>query len=171
MKLQFKALSVTLGLVALLGACTSVKSGTPDITDAENSVELPANDAELGGVEEMETEDAGLEASDEFGTDELEASEEMDTEELEASDEFGTDELEASEEMETEELGADEEIEDAELEASEEIEDAESAEIETPELEAVEDAESIDESSSIDGTVNDGVETVEEDTDDVNSQF
>ena len=149
MKLQFKALSVTLGLVALLGACTSVKSGTPDITDAENSVELPANDAELGGVEEMETEDAGLEASDEFGTDELEA----------------------SEEMETEELGADEEIEDAELEASEEIEDAESAEIETPELEAVEDAESIDESSSIDGTVNDGVETVEEDTDDVNSQF
>ena len=169
MKLQFKALSVTLGLVALLGACTSVKSGTPDITDAENSVEIVPDDVELSGVEEVETE-AGLEASDEFGTDELEASEEMETEELEASDDFGTDELEASEEMETEEFGASEEIEDAELEASEEIEDAESAEIETPELEAVEDAESIDESSSIDGTVNDGVE-MEEGADDADSQF
>ena len=117
MKLQFKALSLTLGLVALLGVGTSVKSGTPDISGTENSVEVAPD-----GIE-----------------------------------------LEASED-----------IEDAELEASEEIEDAETAEIETPELEAAEDAESIDESSSIEGTVDDSVESVEsvEDTvDGVQSQF
>ncbi|MEL6928792.1 MAG: hypothetical protein AAFO95_09165, partial [Cyanobacteria bacterium J06600_6] len=87
MKLQLKALSLTLGLVALLGACTSVKSGTPDISGAENSVEISPDGIELGDVEE-------------FGSEELEVVDEMDGEELEASEEFETEELEASDEIE-----------------------------------------------------------------------
>ncbi|MBE9043806.1 hypothetical protein IQ255_05200 [Pleurocapsales cyanobacterium LEGE 10410] len=155
MKLQFKALSLTLGLVALLGACTSVKSGTPDITGADESVEILPNESELGASEEMETE--GLEATDGMDTEGLEATDGMDTEGLEATDGMDTESLEAAEE-----------IEEAELEAAEEIEDAENAEIETPELEAVEETE-LDQ-SSIEGTMDNGMETTE-DSENVDSQI
>ena len=52
MKLQFKALSVTLGLVALLGASTSVRSNTAKISQAENSVEISPDGIELQDVED-----------------------------------------------------------------------------------------------------------------------
>ena len=161
MKLQFKALSVILGLVALLGTCTSVKSGTTDLAGSENSVEISPDGTELEASEDMETES-------------LEASEDMETEGLEASEDMETEGLEASEDMETEGLEASEEVEDAELEASEEIEDAENAEVETPELEAAEESESLDQSSSIDsveGTADGEVEALDENVEDTNSQF
>jgi hypothetical protein len=134
MKLQFKALSLTLGLVALLGACTSVKSGTPDVSDTDSSVEMPADGIEANSLEE-----------------------------LEATEDIENTELEATEDIENTELEATEDIEDAQLEAAEEIEDAENAEIETPELEATEEADSIKESSSVEGT--------EDTVDNAESQF
>ena len=145
MKLQFKALSITLGLVALLGAFTSVNSSTPETSDADHSVEI---------------------SSEETPVTEMEASEETDYDsQLEASEEMEGTEIEAFEETEDAELEASEEIENPELEASEEIEDAENAEIETPELEATEDSETIDQ-SSIEGNT-DAVETEEKAVDSV----
>ena len=134
MKLQFKALSVTLGLVAFLGVSTSVKSETTNLSGTDSSVELSSDEMDTSNVEE-----------------------------LEATDEYQTEELEATDEYQTEDLEATEEIEDTQLEATEEIEDAENAEIETPELEAIEEADSIDESSNIEGT--------EDTVNDVDSQF
>ncbi|MEL6438568.1 MAG: hypothetical protein AAFQ80_04850, partial [Cyanobacteria bacterium J06621_8] len=87
MKLQFKALSLTLGLVALLGACTSVKSGTPDVSSPE-SVELEANE---------DFEDTEIEATEGFETEELEATEGFEVEELEAAEDIEDAELEATE--------------------------------------------------------------------------
>ena len=106
MKLQFKALSLTLGIVTLLGICSSVKGGTPEITDAENNVEMTP-------IDEM-----GAESSEEIGSDEPEASEEMETE-FSASEEIEEAELEASKEIEDAENS---EIESPELEATEEAE-------------------------------------------------
>ena len=57
------------------------------------------------------------------------------------------------------------------MEAAEEIEDAKNAEIQTPELEATEEVEGEDRSSSIEGTIETDVESSEETVDDVDSQF
>jgi len=46
MKLQLKALSITLGLAALLGACNSVNSSTPSTTTPEDSVQLESTETE-----------------------------------------------------------------------------------------------------------------------------
>ncbi|MGD1918013.1 MAG: hypothetical protein ACFCAD_03490 [Pleurocapsa sp.] len=107
MKLQFKALSVTLGLVALLGVSTSVKSSTTKVSQAENSVEISPDEIELQDAEESDY-NTGLEASEEIEDAELEASEEIEDAELEASEEI--------------EDGETAEIETPELEASDDVE-------------------------------------------------
>ena len=98
MKLQLKTLSVTLGLVAFLGVCTSVKSETTDLSGADSSVELSSDEMDTG-VEE-------LEATEEYETEELEATEEMDDTQLEAAEEIEDAE---NAEIETEEIEATEE--------------------------------------------------------------
>ncbi len=87
MKLQLKALSVTLGLVALLGVGTSVRSNTTEISQAEDSTEVSPDGIELQDLEESDY-NTGLEASEEMDETEMEASEEMDETEMEASEEM-----------------------------------------------------------------------------------
>jgi hypothetical protein len=165
MKLQFKALSITLGLVALLGTCTSAKSGTPDISDVDSNVEKSAEvvpqEIKLGDTQETEEiKDAELEVSED-------------------NQDAGDAEVEATKEIqdaETAEVGVSEDNQDAgdaELEAAKEIQDAETAEIEAPELEAVQESEPVEESSSTEGTLDNRVETktVKDGVEDVKSQF
>ncbi len=56
MKLQLKALSVTLGLAALLGACNSVNSSTPSTTTPEDSVQLESTETTEGTTVEPAAE-------------------------------------------------------------------------------------------------------------------
>ncbi|MCC0179303.1 hypothetical protein I4641_20275, partial [Waterburya agarophytonicola K14] len=76
MKLQLKALSVTLGLVALLGVGTSVKSSTIEVSQLDTSAEISPDGIELQDLKEID--DTELEASEEIDDTELEASEETD---------------------------------------------------------------------------------------------
>ena len=57
------------------------------------------------------------------------------------------------------------------LPAPEASEEAEPAEMKTPELEPAEEADSVDEYSNVEETINDTAETLEDGTDDVNLQF
>ena len=141
MKLQFKALTITLGLVALLGACTSVNSSTPSVgtPSVESSVELTPDGAEVKAPElgsetgDMETPDLEAEASDELGSETAgidtpglsSETDNMETPGLEA---------EAADELDSETA----EIEAPGLEASEEVAEPDTAEIGTPEVEATE---------------------------------
>jgi hypothetical protein len=163
MKLQFQALSITLGLVALLGTCMSAKSGTPDVNSVdshvENSAEVVPNEIQLG-----DAEDAKVQAAEEIQDAKVEVSEDT--------------EVQANEEMpdsEDTEVQATEEMPDAEAQATEEIKDAEAAEIQTPELETVQESESVEESGSTEETVENRVETVKKDgaeaVEDVKSKF
>jgi hypothetical protein len=66
MKLQFKALSIILGLAAFLGTCASAQSGTPDISgvdsNVENSAEVVPQEIKLGDTQEtQEVQDAEAE--------------------------------------------------------------------------------------------------------------
>jgi hypothetical protein len=148
MKLQFQALSITLGLVALLGTCMSAKSGTPDVnsvdSNVENSAEVVPNEIQLG-----DAEDAKVQAAEEIQDAKVKVPEDT-------------------------EAQATEEMPDAEAQATEEIQNAEAAEIKTPELETVEESESVEESRGTEETLdNDNrVETVKKDgVEDVKSKF
>ena len=121
MKLQFKALSVSLGLVALLGVCSTANSSTPEVP-TDTSVEISPD-----GVELQDTENS-----------ELEASEEVEDTELEASEEVEDTELEASEEIEDAENA---EIETPELEAAEDTEANDQSSIEGTTEDAINSAE------------------------------
>ncbi|MBW4533724.1 MAG: hypothetical protein KME09_07270 [Pleurocapsa minor HA4230-MV1] len=161
MKLQFKALSIILGLAAFLGTCASAQSGTPDINSAdsnvENSAEVVPQEIKLGDPQEtQEVQDAEAEVSEDHQNTE-------DTTQLEAVEEVQGAEVEVSEDNNN--------AGDAELEAAKEIQDAETAEIETPELEAVEESESVEESSSTEETLDNRVETVKKGVEDGKSQF
>lgn len=121
MKLQFKALSITLGLAAFLGTCASAQSGTPDISgvdsNVENSAEVVPQEIKLGDTQEtQEIQDAEAEVSEDH-----------------------------------------QDTEDAQLEAAKEIQAAETAEIQTPELETVEESELVEESSSTEKTLDNRV--------------
>ena len=102
MKLQFKALSVTLGLVALLGAGTSVRSSIAEISQADNVDTINLQDAE----ENYSDYNSELEVSEEIEDAELEATETIEKIEMEASEEVEDIEIEAFEEVEGAELGA-----------------------------------------------------------------
>jgi hypothetical protein len=146
MKLQFKALSIILGLAAFLGTCASAQSGTPDISgvdsNVENSAEVVPQEIKLGDTQEtQEVQDAQLEAAEEVQGAEVEVS------------------------KDNQNAG------DAELEAAKEIQAAETAEIQTPELETVEESELVEESSSTEETVDNRVETVKNGVEDGKSQF
>ena len=63
MKLQFKALSVTLGLVTLLGVGTSVRSNTTEISQADNFTEIFPDSIELQNAGKNDSDyDTDLEA-------------------------------------------------------------------------------------------------------------
>jgi hypothetical protein len=154
MKLQFKALSIILGLAAFLGTCASAQSGTPDISgvdsNVENSAEVVPQEIKLGDTQEtQEVQDAEAEVSEDA---QLEAAEEVQGAEVEVS-------------KDNQNAG------DAELEAAKEIQAAETAEIQTPELETVEESELVEESSSTEETVDNRVETVKNGVEDGKSQF
>jgi hypothetical protein len=102
MKLQFKAISLTLGLVALLGTANAVKSGTPstELPNPTNSIELP-DSSDVINSDSIKLETPETEATEEPTTD----SAEVETPELEATEEPTTD----SAEVETPELEATEE--------------------------------------------------------------
>ena len=140
MKLQIKPLFITLGLAALLGACSSVNSSNPSVEEPalNDGIEFESSDG-INGVEEIpnnstEIETYDLEASD-SSAQELESAE-MQTPEFEASEEFTTD-MESAE-MQTPELEASEEL-NTDMESAEmQTPELETAEQETPELEASE---------------------------------
>jgi hypothetical protein len=106
MKLQFKALSIILGLAAFLGTCASAQSGTPDISgvdsNVENSAEVVPQEIKLGDTQEtQEVQDAEVEVSEDkknAGDAELEAAQEIQDAE---TAEIETPELEAVEESES----------------------------------------------------------------------
>jgi hypothetical protein len=159
MKLQFKALSIILGLAAFLGTCASAKSGTPDISgvnsNVKNSAEVVPQEIKLGDTQEtQEVQDAEAEVSEDH----------QDTEDAQ---------LEAAEEVQGAEVESEDNKNagDAELEAAKEIQAAETAEIETPELETVEESELVEESSSTEETLDNRVETVKNGVEDGKSQF
>ncbi|MGF1542561.1 MAG: hypothetical protein ACFCU5_19305 [Pleurocapsa sp.] len=139
MKLQFKALTITLGLAALLGACTSVDSSTPstEAPSVDSSIELTPDGAEVQNSE-LETETFG-----EMGTG---VSDELDSEtaEVETFDEMGATGTEESYDLESNTTSLEDTIEGEEIivpdtvgsEIDETSESAENLEIETaPELE------------------------------------
>ena len=101
MKFQIKALSATLVLASLLGACSSVNSSTPSVDEpAVNSgIELESSEG-LEGVEEVPTDSAEIESSD-YQTTEEPTTTELDSAEMESSDletaEQETPEIESSE--------------------------------------------------------------------------
>lgn len=160
MKLQFKALSIILGLATFLGTCASAKSGTPDISgvdsNVENSAEVVPQEIKLKDTQEtQEVQDAEAEVSEDH----------QDTEDaqLEATEEVQGAEVEVSKDNQN--------AGDAELEAAKEIQDAETSEIQTPELETVEESELVEESSSTEKTLDNRVETVKNGVEDGKSQF
>jgi hypothetical protein len=130
MKLQFKAISLTLGLVALLGTANAVKSGTPstELPNPTNSIELP-DSSDVINSDSIKLETPETEATEEPTTD----SAEVETPELEATEEPTTDSAE---------------VETPELEATEEP-TTDSAEVETPELEATEEPTTDSENAGI----------------------
>ncbi len=160
MKLQFKALTITLGLAALLGACTSVDSSTPstEAPSVDSSIELTPDGAEVqnseletetfgemgtGVSDELDSETAEVETFDEMGA---EVSDELDSEtaEVETFDEMGATGTEESYDLESNTTSLEDTIEGEEIivpdtvgsEIDETSESAENLEIETaPELE------------------------------------
>ena len=121
MKFQIKALSTTLVLASLLGACSSVNSSTPSIEEpsANTSIELESSEG-FEAVEEIPVESAEMETPDYQATEE--PTTELDSAEMETPDyqatEEPTTELDSAE-METPDYQATEETEAPQIESSE----------------------------------------------------
>ncbi|MDJ0687677.1 MAG: hypothetical protein QNJ41_04125 [Xenococcaceae cyanobacterium MO_188.B32] len=141
MKFQIKALSATLVLASLLGACSSVNSSTPSVDEpsVNSGIELESSEG-LEGVEEVPTDSAEIESSDYQTTEE--PTTELDSAEMEGSDyqtteepttELDSAEMEGSDYQTTEEPTTTE-LDSAEMDSS----DLETAEQETPEIESSE---------------------------------
>ena len=95
MKIPFKALTITLGLAALLGACTSVDSSTPstETPSVDSSVELTPDGAEVPNPE-LETETSEIETPDAMGA--IEEVADPETAEIEATETEESSDLESN---------------------------------------------------------------------------
>ena len=102
MKFQIKALSATLVLASLLGACSSVNSSTPSVEEpsVNSGIELESSEG-LKGVEEVPTDSAEMDSSD-YQTTEEPTTTELDSAGMENS-EFETVEQEETPEIESSE--------------------------------------------------------------------
>ena len=148
MKLKITALSVTLVLASMLGACSSVNSSNPSVEDpsVNSGLELDSS-AGIEGVEEAPTDSTEMEATD------LETVEEP-TAEMEATD------LETVEEP-TAELESTE-IDNPSFGSSEEpTGELESAEIDNPELEGTEELTTDLESTDMENSLEQGTPEIE----------
>lgn len=134
MKFQLKTLSLPLsiGLFAVLGACTAVNSSTPSTeTSSDDAVELQET------TENSELENSGFETTEEMETTEEEIESTEDS--VSGMEETMPSEMEASEEMETTEdptsgLEATEETEPDDIESdSSSVEELEESEVILPE--------------------------------------
>ena len=133
MKFQIKALSTTLVLASLLGACSSVNSSTPSIEEpsANTSIELESSEG-FEAVEEVPVDSAEIATPDYQATEE--PTTELDSAEMETPD------YQATEEPTTELDSA--EMETPDYQATEEPTiELDSAEMETPDYQATEETE------------------------------
>ncbi len=139
MKSQIKALSVTLVLASLLGACSTVKSSTPSVDEpsVNSGIELESSEG-LEGVEGVPVDGAEIESTDYETTEE--PTTEMDSAGMESTDYQATEEPTTdldSAVMENTDYQATEEPTTPEVDSPEmETYEMETVEQENPEIEA-----------------------------------
>ena len=131
MKSQIKALSVTLVLASLLGACSTVNSSTPSVDEpsVNGGIELESSEG-LEGIEEVPVDGAEMETYDVETTEE--PTTDLDSAEMESSD------YQATEEPTTDLDSAEMETYDVETTEEPTTPEVDSAEMETYEMETVE---------------------------------